>query len=438
MSSLRLSCGTTFLPDTWWQGRPRTSTVGETWGGRVVDAGAAERWLQLAAPRGGPDDLSALVARAAPAIGATEIVIYLADYAQARLVPLLGAGLVRDVLPIETTLAGRAFTGLDVQRAVDGGDRMWVPLLVGCERMGVLELVSSAAGDPDMEAPARELAVSVAQLLVNRRPYGDVIERLRPRLPMQVAAEIVWGLLPPLTFATDEIMVTAILEPCYGVGGDIFDYALNGDVLSVGLFDTCGHGIKASTLASLVVSTYRNARRCGLDLVDMASSIDKWVRSEHPNLFATALLAELDRTTGRLRVINAGHPGALLLRDGKAIRELPGPTALPLGIGHLSSRRPDVHEEDLHAGDRILAYTDGITDARSPDGQRFGVDRLVDFVNRALNDQLPTPETMRRLVRAVMAHQGDELQDDATAMFLEWRPPRSPLAHLSALAAAGP
>ncbi|MEV0724356.1 PP2C family protein-serine/threonine phosphatase [Micromonospora purpureochromogenes] len=123
-------------------------------------------------------------------------------------------------------------------------------------------------------------------------------------------------------------------------------------------------------------------------------------------------------------------------RGGKAI--MPGPTALPLGIGHLSSRRPDVHEEDLHAGDRILAYPDGITDSRSPDGQRFGVDRLVDFVNRALNDQLPTPETMRRLVRAVMAHQGDELQDDATAMFLEWRPPRSPLAHLSALAAAGP
>lgn len=52
-------------------------------------------------------------------------------------------------------------------------------------------------------------------------------------------------------------------------------------------------------------------------------------------------------------------------RGGKAI--MPGPTALPLGIGHLSSRRPDVHEEDMHAGDRILAYTDGITDARSPD-----------------------------------------------------------------------
>lgn len=396
----------------------------------MVDAGEAVRWLHLAAPRGGPDDLSALVTQAAPAIGATEIVIYLADYAQARLVPLLGAGIDREVLPVEATLAGRAFTGLQVQHAVEGGDRLWLPLLIGCERMGVLEIVSPTAGAPGMEAAARELAVSVAEVLVNRRPYGDVVERMRRRLPMQVAAEIIWGLLPPLTFATEDMMVTAILEPCYDVGGDVFDYALNGDILSVGLFDTCGHGIKASTLASLAVNVYRNARRCGLDLVDTAISIDRWIRSEHPNMFATAILAELDHTTGRLRTINAGHPGALLLRDGKAIRELPGPTALPLGLGHLASRRPVVHEEDLHPGDRILAYTDGVTDARGVDGDLFGVARLVDFVNRALNDELPTPETMRRLVRAVVAHQNDELQDDATAMFLEWRPPRSPLAHL--------
>jgi hypothetical protein len=403
----------------------------------VVDAGDAVRWLQLTAPGGGPDDLSALVTRAAPAIGATQIVIYVADYGQTRLVPLAGAGPARDALPVETTLAGRAFTGLDIQHAVDDADRMWVPLLIGCERLGVLEIVSPAAGDPELAGPARELALTIAQVLVNRRPYGDVVERLRRSVPMQVAAEIVWGLLPPLTFATDDLMVTAILEPCYDVGGDMFDYALNDDVLSVALFDTCGHGIKASTLASLVVSTYRNARRCGLDLVDTALSIDKWVRSEHPNLFTTALLLELNRATGRLRTINAGHPGALLLRDGKAIRELPGPTALPLGLGHLSPRRPAVHEEELHPGDRILAYTDGITDARGADGVRFGVDRLVDFVNRALNDRLPTPETMRRLVRAVVAHQDGGLEDDASAMFLEWRPPRSPFGRLSEFA-AGP
>ncbi|PTA46994.1 phosphatase [Micromonospora sp. RP3T] len=393
--------------------------------------------MQLHASRGGPDELSLLVSSAAPAVGASEIVIYLADYTQSSLVPMPGAGPARDELTIETTLAGRAFTSLEVQRAPAHPDRLWVPLLLGCERLGVLEVVSPVAADPASDRPAWELAVNVAQLLVNRRLYGDVVERIRRRLPMQVAAEIVWGLLPPLTFATDDLVITAILEPCYDVGGDIFDYALNDDVLSVGLFDTCGHGIKASALASLVVSAYRNARRTGLDLVDTAISIDRWVRAEHPGTFATALLAELDRRTGLLRIINAGHPGAMLLRDGRAVRALPGPTALPLGLGNLSGKRPRVHEEALHPGDRILAYTDGITDARGDNKERFGLDRLVDFVERALNDRLPSPETMRRLIRAVLAYQRDELDDDATALFLEWQPPHLPMRHLEHLTASG-
>ncbi|MEK8108325.1 SpoIIE family protein phosphatase [Micromonospora sp. M12] len=95
-----------------------------------------------------------------------------------------------------------------------------------------------------------------------------------------------------------------------------------------------------------------------------------------------------------------------------------------------------MHVEDLHPGDRILAYTDGITDARSAEGERFGLDRLVDFVNRALNDGLPSPETMRRLVRAVVGYQDEQLEDDATALFVEWQPPHLPLAHLRDLAAA--
>jgi stage II sporulation SpoE-like protein len=413
----------------------------------------AVRWLQATAPGAGPDELPALVQRVAAAIGATEIAIYLADYAQSHLVPLAAAGPVpadpspagpspadpspadpvpadHGTLEIDTTLGGRAFAYLRPQHAPEHPDRLWVPLADGCERLGVLEVVTPSADDPRTKADATELAACVAQLLKTRRGYGDVVERLRRRRPMQVAAEIVWGLLPPLTFATDDLVVTAVLEPCYDVGGDVFDYALNGDVLSVGLFDTCGHGIKASALASLAVGAYRNARRRGLTLFETAETVDTWLRREHPHLFATGLIAELDRTTGTLRMINAGHPGAQLLRDGEVVKELPGPTALPFGLGHLAVRPPAVHEEALHPGDRLLAYTDGVTDAIDAHGERFGIDRLLDLVRRALNDELPTPETMRRLVRSVVAHQSGGLQDDATAMFVEWRPPRDPLGHL--------
>jgi serine phosphatase RsbU (regulator of sigma subunit) len=82
----------------------------------------------------------------------------------------------------------------------------------------------------------------------------------------------------------------------------------------------------------------------------------------------------------------------------------------------------------LHPGDRVLLYTDGVTDAVNQAGERFGLERLLDLVQRALNDELPTPETMRRLVQAVLAHHGESLQDDATAVVLEWRPARDPWA----------
>jgi serine phosphatase RsbU (regulator of sigma subunit) len=286
----------------------------------------------------------------------------------------------------------------------------------------VLEFVSPAVVNDEVESACTEVAAHVAQLVKNRRPYGDTIERARRGMPMHIAAEIVWGLLPPLAFATDDVVITAILEPCYDVGGDVFDYALNGDLLSFALFDTCGHGITASTLAALTVNAYRNARRSGLDLIDTAAAIDTWLRQRHPNKFATAILAELDHTTGILRTVNAGHPGAQVLREGKAVKELPGPTALPLGLHHMSGRRPGVHEEALQSGDRVLAYTDGVTDAFNAAGERFGLGRLLDLVQRALNDELPAPESMRRLVRAVVEHQFRGLQDDATAVLVQWRP----------------
>jgi serine phosphatase RsbU (regulator of sigma subunit) len=239
---------------------------------------------------------------------------------------------------------------------------------------------------------------------------------------MQLAAEIIWNQLPPLTFSVDGTVITAVLEPCYDVGGDAFDYAANGDVLHVGLFDTVGHGISASALTTLTLNTYRNARRSGLSLADTYRSIDKWVHSRHEGSFVTAVLAELDTATGVYRRINAGHPAELLIRDGRAMPPLPTPTALPLGLGHMLARGPRVTEMALEAGDTLVLYTDGITEARDADGSLFGVDRLTDFAIEALRAGIPAPEMMRRLIHTIVAYENGELRDDATAAMLRWRP----------------
>jgi serine phosphatase RsbU (regulator of sigma subunit) len=260
----------------------------------------------------------------------------------------------------------------------------------------------------------------VAELIASRRFYGDAVEHTRRRLPMQLAAEIIWNQLPPLTFAAGDTVVTAVLEPCYDVGGDAFDYAVNGQTLHAAIFDTVGHGIDSCALTSLTLNAYRNARRCGLDLVDTYRSIDKWVTAQFPSSFVTAVLIELDTVQGRYRRICAGHPGELLLRRGRPVRSLPGPTAMPLGLADLVDALPPVDEDALQPGDQLLLYTDGVVEARTADGEFFGLDRLADFLTRALSAQLSAPETLRRLIQAILEHQHEQLEDDASAVLITW------------------
>ena len=369
-----------------------------------------------------PDDLASTVAAHARSIGARETVIYLVDYEQATLVPLPGAGVPeRQELAIEATMAGRAFRRVEMvtSSATGGSHRLWLPLLDGVERLGVVELVLPAEPDTDLEEDFRALISLVAELVVVHGAYGDVFTRLRRRRTFSLAAEIQWGLLPPLTFGTERVVITGGLEPAYDIGGDTFDYAVNGDTADLLILDSLGHGLSAAVLASVAVGAYRHARRTVLDLSDIAQQVNAAIAGQFgASQFATAALARLDLDTGRLRWINAGHPPPLILRGSSLVQPPPCPPHRPLG---LQDAKPDYCETRLEPGDRLLLYTDGITEARSPDGEFFGEQRLADFIATAVAAGDPAPEMVRRLMRRLLAHQADQLQDDATIVVLEWR-----------------
>lgn len=372
-----------------------------------------------------PSALPALASEAGQVLGAGSIRMYLVDYAQTFLAPFTTAAERLQRISIEGTLAGRAYAmGEPTETPGNSGDtdahRTYLPMTDCGNRVGVLEVVSPARlRDEDRETFAA-MATVLAQLVATRRMYGDAIEHVRRGLPMQLATEIVWSLLPPLSLYTTDAEVTGILEPCYEVGGDAFDYAVGEEMLHVALFDAVGHGIGASAMTTMAVNAYRNARRCGLDLLDTYRSIDKWMGAQYPDHFVTAVLAELVLKTGVLRSISAGHPGGLLLRDGQRVKDLPAPTGMPLGLATMAGSEPEIVEESLEPGDRVLFYTDGVIEARSADGEFFGRQRLVDFVVRTLADRVPAPETMRRLVRAILDYQHEQLQDDATAVLVGW------------------
>ena len=132
-------------------------------------------------------------------LGASELVIYLVDYAQTVLVPIpCPDASDRHELTLEGTLAGRAFRSSTPLESADvDGHRIWMPVVDGVSRVGVLEVLFRQGPPTDQEREAlHRYAGLVGHLVVIKGEYGDVFEFVRRRAPMSVAAELQWSLLP--------------------------------------------------------------------------------------------------------------------------------------------------------------------------------------------------------------------------------------------------
>ncbi|GLZ48314.1 hypothetical protein Acsp06_44990 [Actinomycetospora sp. NBRC 106375] len=333
-------------------------------------------------------------------------------------------------IAVEGTLAGRAFQhGEFVAGLGDDGARvLWVPMLDGTERAGVvrLELGPDVVDDLEFRRRCWTLSGCMGHIAIGKLPYSDRVRRIRAPRPLSVAAELLWHLVPPRTFATDNVVVTALLEPYDRVAGDAYDYVVDAETAYVAVFDGVGHDLAAGSATALAVSAMRNARRRGVDdLVGLATEADAQMQDAGVGpRFVTAVLARLDLVTGELRYLVAGHPPPLLLRRGHIVEAFGATPGYPLGVarqdgGHRTDAET-VAVEWLEPGDRVVFYSDGIVEARDADGAFFGERRLADLSERAELDEVSAPETLRRLAAAVLAHQGGLLQDDATLVMVDW------------------
>jgi serine phosphatase RsbU (regulator of sigma subunit) len=248
--------------------------------------------------------------------------------------------------------------------------------------------------------------------------YGDGIDAVRRRRPRSISAELVWQLLPPLTAGTGKVLVSGRVEPSSTVGGDVFDYALSDRSAEFALMDATGHDLRSGLAAATALAAYRNARRQGHGLFEQTESVHRAVRDEFSGtLYVTGVFGRLDLDSGVLRYLSAGHPAPFLLRAGHVVKTLDEGLRPLLGLDMTNTR---VAEESLEPEDVVVLYTDGIVEARDADGQFFGVDRLVDFLERDAADGTPLPEVVRRVGRRILEHQNGVLQDDATMLLLQW------------------
>ncbi|EYD76382.1 response regulator [Rubellimicrobium mesophilum DSM 19309] len=213
------------------------------------------------------------------------------------------------------------------------------------------------------------------------------------------------------------VAFTGRLQPSHFISGDTYDVLRqpNGPVHFF-LADVAGHGAAAALVS--VASRYAAAqtilqRRAGDSLAEAIATLnDDW--PEHLPYF-TVIMGELRPEEGRGCLVQAGHPPPLLLRHSGVV-EMIGDGGLPIGV--MRGATFDVVAFGFGPGDRLLVYSDGLSEAENPSGQPFTEERLLDLVRRNL--RLPTADLLSEVARTVQDWRGSaSAEDDMTLLVLE-------------------
>lgn len=252
--------------------------------------------------------------------------------------------------------------------------------------------------------------------LMNLIVLLEVFDRLSLKRDLEVAREIQLAMLPDGTWAAPGVEASGLTRPANTVGGDFYDILPQDDGrVIVALGDVAGKASPAALLMALFLAMLRT-------LVDDHRSPAELVRrlniqvSKHapPSRFITLFLGLFDPATGELEFVNAGQTPPLLLRAGGSVERLQtGGVALAMfeGSTYESGRAR------LDAGDALIMYSDGITEAESPGGVMFDEGGLEAAVRATPG--VAAAVLSRAVFRAVDHHrQGERLADDLTVLVL--------------------
>jgi len=376
-----------------------------------------ERALRAAPPYALVETVREMLAKSC---GALSVQLLLADYGMTVLNPVDAADGPAQPLSLHNSAPGRAFGSQRPHQGRTGPDDAadhYFPVTVRGERLGILTVrLPSVRSTPQIMDDLIHVADLLGHEIVVAERDTDHYQRVRRTTRLTLAAEMQWQLLPARSFTAAEYAIGAQLEPAYAIHGDNFDWAAEGDKLSVAVTNGMGEGIHASLLTNLAVNALRNARRAGIGIADQAALADQAIYDQHRGAaHVSTLLLRFDLPTGSVEAVDAGSPQLWRLR-GRTVTRVALDAQLPLGMFEESQYA--VQHLQVRPGDRLLLVSDGVYDAVSQLGEAFaerGLPRAV-LATRLL----PAAAVPGAVLRELAEHRASDTLDDALVMCIDW------------------
>ena len=267
----------------------------------------------------------------------------------------------------------------------------------------------------------RPMAGSLAWLLLSATVFFFLLAlELRDKLglkgDLEVARQIQFGLLPFEPISRGGFSIATAMRPANTVGGDYFDVIdLGAGRLAVAVGDVAGKGMPAALLMALLQGSLRTLLSAGLRGRELVAKLNAHLCANIPsNRLVTLFYSELDTATGLLEYVNCGHNPPFLVPDGERPVRLAA-TAMALGITTDTTFESMLVE--VGNGDRLLLYTDGVTEAENARDEQFGEERLQGWIEA--NREEPGPRLLDGVIAEVLHFCGPvRPRDDMTLLCL--------------------
>jgi phosphoserine phosphatase RsbU/P len=297
---------------------------------------------------------------------------------------------------------------------------MAVPLTVEGKTLGLIYVDSPLEVRPftsdDLQVLTTIAGVAAIKL-ENALLLEQRLEHQRLKDEIQRARDIQLRLLPSRAPSLAGFDLSGVSFPCYEVGGDYFDFVPGADGgLLLALGDVSGKGLDAALLMSSLQAAIRSQMQTAPAVGELVQRVNRYLCGSFPfNKFATLFCGLLEPDGRELVYANAGHSPALLVHADGAVEELPA-SGLPVGLESGEAYAPQ--RRALASGDVLVVYSDGVSEAASPDGSMLESAGLAELV-RGLRE-LPAGKIVDHIDAALVEYTaGAEATDDMTLLVVK-------------------